>query len=220
MKVVITGTSRGMGYETAKKFLSEGHEVIGIDILPSSIEDKNYTHYVADISDKACLPKIDGVNILINNAGCQTASRKDLDVNVYGVLNCTELYGLQPDIKSILNQASVSATTGDEMPEYVFSKGGVKAYTRWTAKAIAKYGATCNSLSFGGVTTPLNQPVMDDPACWDEIMMVTPLKKWASEREAADWIYFMTMINRSCTGQDIIIDNGESNLGHFVWPTD
>ena len=42
---------------------------------------------------------------------------------------------------------------------------------------------------------------------------------WADPQEIAKWCYFMTMINQSCTGQDIIIDNGETHLNSsFVWP--
>ena len=42
MKVLITGSSKGIGQAVAKKFLECGHEVIGIDLLPSSINHKNY----------------------------------------------------------------------------------------------------------------------------------------------------------------------------------
>jgi hypothetical protein len=30
---------------------------------------------------------------------------------------------------------------------------------------------------------------------------VTPLKKWATPEEAAQWCYFMTVTNTFCTGQ-------------------
>jgi len=177
----------------------------------------NYTHVIANVIDYDSLPDIDGVNILINNAGVQGSGR-DVDVNLKGLMNTTEKYAINnPCIRSVLNQASASAHLGTEYGEYVASKGGVISYTKWTAKEIAKYGATCNSLSFGGVSTELNNPVMNNPVLWNQIMDLTPLKRWATVQEAADWVYFMTMINRSCSGQDIIIDNLESLNGVFVW---
>lgn len=216
MKVVVTGSSCGMGREIAMKFLLNGHTVYGLDIQPSSISSDAYIHYICDVADEASLPEIEDVNILINNAGVQHSGR-DIEVNLLGVINCTKKYGLQPSISAIINQASNSASNGSEFPEYVASKGGVKAYTIWTAKEVAKYGATCNSLSFGGVVTPVNNPVMDDGDAWDKIMMMTPLRKWATEKEAAEWTYFLCTVNKSCTGQDIIIDNGEFYSHQFIW---
>lgn len=217
MKVLVTGSSKGMGRAMALKFLSEGHDVIGLDVLESSITDEKYTHYICDVSDEESLPEVTDVNILINNAGIQSESKKDIEVNLIGVINCTKKYAFQPSIKSVLNQASVSAHNGAEFGEYTASKGGVLSYTIWTAKQIAKYGATCNSLSFGGVTTELNKPVMENKEAWDEIMSMTPLGKWASEEEASDWAYFLTVTNKSATAQDFIIDNGEFFNHKFVW---
>ena len=45
----------------------------------------------------------------------------------------------------------------------------------------------------------------------------TPLKRWASVEEIADWAYFLTMINSFCTGQCIVVDGGESINYNFVW---
>jgi 3-oxoacyl-[acyl-carrier protein] reductase len=205
-----------MGREIALKFLANGHIVYGIDIQASTIEHEAYRHYQRDVADAESLPDIADVNILINNAGVQHTDR-DIEVNLQGVINCTKKYGLQPSISAILNQASSSASNGSDFPEYVASKGGVKSYTIWTAKEVAKYGAICNSISFGGVLTPVNGPVMNDEEAWDRIMMMTPLRKWATEKEAAEWAYFLCVVNRSCTGQDIIIDNGEFYNHQFVW---
>ena len=49
MRVLVTGSSKGIGQAIAERFLKEGHEVIGLDLLPSSINNKNYTHYVCDV---------------------------------------------------------------------------------------------------------------------------------------------------------------------------
>lgn len=227
MKVVITGSSVGMGLAAAERFMIEGHEVHGIDILPESskiLEMKadpvrvyDYTHHVANVSEMESLPLIENVNILINNAGV-SGSGMDIDINLKGLMNTTKKYALgNKQIRAVLNQASASAHLGTEYDEYVASKGGVIAYTKWVAKEIAQYGATCNSLSFGGVETELNKPVMDNPVLWEQVMNLTPLKRWTTVDEAARWIYFMTVVNRSCSGQDIVIDNLESLNGVFVW---
>lgn len=220
MKVVVTGSSAGMGFAIARKFLDMGHEVYGIDILPmtSSVSNEpRYTHYIGNVSDYFSLPDIDNVNILVNNAGVQ-GSGMDIDINLKGLMNATKKYALNnPSIKSVLNQGSASSHMGTEYDEYVASKGGVTAYTKWVAKEIAKYGATCNCLSFGGVLTEINKPVMDNPELWEQVMELTPLKRWTTVEEAAEWVYFMTTVNKSCSGSDIIIDNLESLNGVFVW---
>ena len=155
------------------------------------------------------------MEILINNAGTQNEA--DIDINLKGLIGVTEKYGIQEKIRSILSIGSASAHTGAEFPEYCASKGGVLAYTKNVAMRVAVYGATCNSLDPGGVITPLNECVMKDATLWERIMDETPLKRWATPEEIAQWAYFLTVTNKFCTGQSIIVDGGESINYHFVW---
>ena len=215
MKVVITGSSSGIGKAIALKFLNEGHEVVGIDKLPATVKRKGYTHVVSDVF-YGVLPEIDNVEILINNAGVQN-SGDDIDVNLKGTIAVTEKYAFQPAIKSVVFVASASAETGSEFPEYVASKGGMVSYMKNVALRIAKYGATSNSLSPGGVLTPLNQHIIDNPDLWRQVMDETPLKKWATAEEIAEWTYFIAVINKSMTAQNILIDNGEAAKANFIW---
>lgn len=215
MKVIVTGTGRGIGRAIAMKFLSSGHIVTGIDVNPSTIDDERYTHVISDISDGE-LPEIGDAEILINNAGVQDTGR-DIDVNLKGTIRVTEKYAFNNGIKSVLFIASASASTGAEFPEYVASKGGVVSYMKNVALRLAGQGVTVNSLSPGGVLTPLNARVIDDGEKWSKIMALTPLRKWASAEEIAEWAYFLTVINKSMTAQDLLIDNGEAARAEFIW---
>ena len=215
MKILITGTAQGIGRAIALKFLEEGHTVYGIDRKESSISHESYTHFLCDVRARERLPGLDGVEILINNAGTQ--NEEDIDINLKALIGITEKYAIQPKIRSVLNIGSASAHTGAEFPEYCASKGGVLAYTKNVAMRVAQFGATCNSLDPGGVLTPLNECVMNDPKLWAEIMNETPLRRWATPEEMADWAYFLTVTNKFCTGQSILVDGGEAINYHFVW---
>lgn len=217
MRVLVTGSSKGIGQAIAERFLKEGHEVIGLDLLPSSINNKNYTHYVCDVSKKKNLPSLEGIEIIINNAGKQ--NDHDIENNLIGSINVTEKYAFQDNIKAVLFNASASAHSGFEFPEYVASKAGLLGYMKNVASRLAPLGATANSISLGGVITDSNAPVMENEKCWNQIMDATPLKKWTTLEEVCDWVYFLTVINKSASGQDVLIDNGEYNLNStFVWP--
>ena len=215
MKTVITGTSAGIGRAIALRFLAAGHDVTGIDVRPSTIDDGAYTHHVCDIL-RGELPDISGVEILVNNAGVQNTP-DDIDVNLKGTIRVTEKYGIQEKIRSILFIASSSASTGAEFPAYAASKGGVVAYMKNTALRVAAYSATSNSLSPGGVLTELNDHIIRTPELWEQVMKETLLPKWATPEEIADWAYFVTVCNRSMTAQDILIDNGEAAKSNFIW---
>ena len=215
MNVLITGTSQGIGLAIAELFLNKGFIVYGIDRNESCISHENYTHFVCDVRDYDNLPDLIDINVLINNAGTQ--NEDDIDINLKALIHITEKYGIQDKIKSILNIGSASGHTGSEFPEYCASKGGVMAYTKNVAIRVAGYGATCNSLDPGGVYTPLNDCVVNDEKLWSQIMDETPLKRWATAEEIAEWAYFLTVTNSFCTGQNILVDGGESINYNFVW---
>jgi len=215
MKVLITGTSQGIGKAIAEKFLKENHEVIGIDKQEGSINNSLYKHFVLDIS-KDELPLINDVEILINNAGVQN-SGSDIDVNLKATIKITEKYAFNKNIRSVLFVASSSAHNGSEFPEYAASKGGVISYMKNVALRIAEYGATSNSISPGGVLTSSNAHIINDKKLWNEVMKEALLPKWASVEEIAEWAYFITVVNKSMTAQDILIDNGEIEKANFVW---
>ena len=217
MNILITGTSAGIGKAIAEKFLEKNHNVWGFDRSESTIYKEGYTHFQLDVRDEASYPADLKPDILINNAGVQD-SGEDIDINLKGVIRIAEHYAFHNEnIRSVVNIGSASAHTGSEFPEYAASKGGLTAYTKNVANRLAPQ-AICNSIDPGGVLTELNRCVMDDPKLWEQIMELTPLKRWASPEEIADWVYFVAVENRFMTGQNLLIDGGEAGNTKFIWP--
>ena len=216
MDILITGTSDGIGRATAEYFLERGHSVVGFDRKPSALAHPNYCHKILDICDADAYPEDVQPEILINNAGVQDSGR-DIEINLMGTIRITEKYAIaNPRIRAVVMVGSASAHTGSEFPEYAASKGGLLTYTKNVALRLAPR-AVCNSIDPGGVLTDLNRPVMEDPELWNQIMALTPLRRWATPEEIAEWIYFVGVRNRFMTGQNLLIDGGEAGDAHFVW---
>lgn len=225
MRVLITGASGGIGAACVQRFLDEGHEVVGFDLLPAAIEHERYRHLIVDVREPDSFPSDLEPQVIVNVAGTQD-SADDIAANLCGTINVTERYafvgeGLDakpaPAIKSVVNVGSASGHTGSEFPAYAASKGGVIAYTKNLANRLAPQ-AIANSVDPGGVITPLNRCVMEDEHLWNQIMELTPLKRWATAQEIAEWIYFVGVTNRFMTGQSLLIDGGEAGRTQFIWP--
>ena len=224
-RVIISGTSSGIGNAIAQlfTFARDNHgnlmyDVFGIDKNPVDIDflihAPNYHHYIADV--KGPLPDIEFPEIVIANAGTQEDD-DSIDVNLVGLINFCEVYADQPCIQAVCTVASASAHSGAEFPRYTASKGGLVAYTKNLALRVAKYGAVCNSISPGGVYTPINEHIVQDKNKLDAVLNEAILHRWASAEEIAQWIYFITVVNKSATAQDFLVDNGEMAKSNFIW---
>lgn len=142
MRVLITGASGGIGAACVQRFLDEGHEVVGFDLLPAAIEHERYRHLIVDVREPNSFPGDLEPQVIVNVAGVQD-SADDIAANLCGTINVTERYAFAgeglaakpaPAIKSVVNVGSASGHTGSEFPAYAASKGGVIAYTKNLAK--------------------------------------------------------------------------------------
>lgn len=214
MKIVISGTSSGIGKAIALKFLKEGHDVIGIDIAPSAIGDAHYTHAQVSVVDGA-LPNVDP-DIVIVSHGVQEEENA-ISVNLEGAIRLFKTYEESKNLKSVLFIASSSARSGAEFPLYSASKGGLVTYMKNAATRLASSGVTVNAISPGAVITPANDHILKDEKKKQAVANESLLKKWATAEEIAEWAYFITVINKSMTGEDVLVDNGEWLKSNFIW---
>lgn len=216
MKILVTGASGGIGSAICRKFLANGHEVIGMDIAPAVISQDGYTHLIHDIRQKP-YPQIDGIQVLVNSVGIQSQTAEDITVNLTAVIDVTEHYAFQKEIHAVVHIASASGLTGSEFPHYAASKGGLVAYTKNAALRLAEYGATVNSLCPGGVITDMNRHILDDEKLYQAVLDEALLHRWADTDEIAEWAYFLACVNKSMTGENLLIDNGEALKSNFIW---
>lgn len=215
MKAVISGTSSGIGRAIALKFLGEEHEVYGLDLTDSTIDDPRYHHFIQNICSQE-LPSVPESEIVISCAG--TIEEKDaIDINLKGTISFTEHFIKSEVLKSVLFIASASARNGAEFPMYVASKAGLVGYMKNLALNLADRGVTVNSISPGGVITPMNRHILESEELYRAVLRETLLGKWAEPEEIAELAYYLTVINRSMTGEDLLVDNGEMLKSNFIW---
>ena len=219
MVVCLSGSAGGIGSAIARRFLAEGHRVFGFDRKEASLSHPNYRHILLDLREEGplhALPEGEPAEILISCAG--TLSEEEaIDVNLRGAIRFVQSYADSPALKSVLFIASASARNGAEFPLYVASKAGLVGYMKNLALSVAKKGVTCNSISPGGVITDANRHILENEDLYRAVLAETLLGKWAQPEEVADLAYYLTVVNRSITGEDVLMDNGEMLKSNFIW---
>lgn len=228
-KVLITGTSCGVGRAAAMKFLEdEAYEVVGLDWKESTIEHPNYKHYVCDVGNIDELPVIRDISYIVNNAGIVTPKADAIRVNQLGYINVIKTYGYDTKLKSIVNVGSTASSKGYDNLEYCSSQGARDAITKWAANNFGKDSrhVIVNGLNLDGIVaadpengiqgTSLEPELYAHPELMEEIANLSILKKLATVEEIAEWIFFLLVKNTVMTGQIINIDGELMGAFKFI----
>jgi NAD(P)-dependent dehydrogenase (short-subunit alcohol dehydrogenase family) len=241
-RVLITGGASGIGYATAKRFISEGCHVVILDSNQEALEKaiseaaELKGGVCADVSlpddMEAAFKKVDeimsGVDILISNAGISVRNpfieidyaqwSKVLRVNLDGMFICAkEAIQRMKRQRSgvILFTASTNGFAGyPYYSDYNASKSGVINLAKTLALECAPW-LRINAICPGYVLTPM-QKAEYTPEMLDAVNARIPLQRHAEPDEiAALFAYLASSEAKYITGTTITIDGGES-AGNYI----
>jgi 3-oxoacyl-[acyl-carrier protein] reductase len=207
MKVLITGSSKGIGKQIVDLFNINGHDVYG----PNRNE--------IDLSKDFKLNRTD-FDIVINNAGINPLNTiEDMDqelvmkVNYYSPLKIIQQclpYMVSQNFGSIVNTGSIwSNISKEKRAAYSASKSALESLARSITSEYGKFGILANTVSPGFILTDLTRQNNTEDQI-KELERNIPLNKLGTVNDVADLIYFLATKNSYITGQNIIIDGGYS----------
>ena len=189
-KIVITGSTNGLGRALTKEFVELGHTVIGCGRNSDSIESlcnlytKNTDFRIVDISDhkstcswaKYVMNRFGPPDFLLNNAAVinQNASlwnvpedefSKLIDINIKGVYNTIKAF--VPNMIKVGKGVVVNFSSGwgrstaPEVAPYCSSKWAIEGLSRSLSQELPN-GLVCVSLNPGVIDTDMLR------SCWSE----------------------------------------------------
>lgn len=231
--VVVTGSSRGIGFGIARAFLAVGARVVLTSRLPVALdsvlepdESVRARHIEADLTDPTSIDALmdrareDGpLAVLVNNAGTQPFGaipqlshadwRHALDLNLTAAAACIRAAAdRMPDGGAIVNIASTVAVRPTQSAAYSASKAGLLALT---ASAAQTYGPRLrvNAISPGLVERPgLRDTWRDGVAAYEQ---AAPLGRIGTPADIADAVVFLaSRFARWTTGANLVVDGGRS----------
>lgn len=180
--IIITGTSRGIGYELALQFANAGHNVLAISRKTPQvfIENPKITCLSIDLSMEEEVKRIEqflentwkNVDVIIHNAGSllhkpfDQISSEEFEniykVNVFGVANLTRV--CIPFLQKGSHVVTISSMGGIQgsmkfpgLAAYSSSKGAVITLSELLAEEYKERGIAFNVLALGAVNTEMLQ---------------------------------------------------------------
>lgn len=237
---IVTGGSRGIGFEIAKLFSKEGSKVVitskdpsrlkraaklipGVSVIPADIKNEKQVKNVISKTMK----KFGRIDILVNNAGIfpkikllheikEPEWSEVIDVNLTGQYRFTKevIPFMKKNGGSIINIASdagLKAFEGFNADAYSASKAALILLTKTWALEYAKNKIRVNCICPGVVDTDMTKPFLRTKKDRDLMNHEHPIGRMGTPQDVAKaGLYFASDDSSWTTGAILAVDGGES----------
>lgn len=235
---IVTGAGQGIGRGIAEKLAAEGATVVVTDINETTAKETaealggGALGIAADVTSRdsvgAMVAQVKSafgrVDVLVNNAGWDKASPfvdsdpadwdRVIGINLYGVLNTSKAVlplMMEQGFGSVVNLASDAGRVGSS-GEAVYSaaKGGVIAFTKATAREVARHQVNANCVCPGPTDTALFASMGgDNPKLREALTKAIPFHRLAQPSDLANMVAFFASDEANyITGQTVSVSGG------------
>ena len=219
--VVVTGASRGIGFEIARLLVEQKARVVicgrkpeGLDAAVAELKGgDNLLAVSAHIAREEevnalfdqTLEKFGTVDALINNVGMNIVTgtvdadfgvwQKIVDSNLNGTFLCSRRAGQimrEKQKGKIVSITSIAAQKAAPfMGVYGVAKAGIEMMTKVIAQELAPFNVQANAVAPGMVRTKFSEPFWSNPDIYAQVVKTVPLGRIAEPADVAHPALFL-----------------------------